>query len=204
MSTSVVAGRVLDALGDAYRRAAGPLLEPLVDGLTAQLVDVDERVEPTERGWARVFDLDTTTDPAWLGRAIGSKVPGDLTVEQARAFVRERAYWRRGTPGAIAAAVAALLVGQRRVDLIERDGSPWRLTIRVYAAEVPPGVTAAQLKAAASTQKPVGIVVTVDVVAGATFAHMAAEHGPTFADEAVDFPTFADATNHLPEEGTIP
>ncbi|XBB66874.1 hypothetical protein ABFU82_22620 [Nocardioides sp. WV_118_6] len=204
MTTSAVAERVLEALGDAYRRAAGPLLDPLVDGLTSQLVDVDERVEPTERGWARVFDLDTTTDPAWLGRAIGSKVPGDLTVEQARTFVRERAYWRRGTPTAIAAAVAVLLTGQKRVHLIERDGSPWRLTIRVYTAEVPPGVTAADLKAAASTQKPVGIVVSVDVVAGATFAHMTAEHGPTFADEAADFPTFADATNHLPEEGTIP
>ncbi|NGZ99387.1 hypothetical protein G5V59_00160 [Nocardioides sp. W3-2-3] len=85
-------------------------------------------------------------------------MPGGLTVEQARAFVRDRAYWRRGTPAAVRAAVAALLTGQKRVALVERDGGPWRLTIRVYAAEVPPGVTLDDLKAAAATQKPVGII----------------------------------------------
>jgi hypothetical protein len=201
--TSAVAARVLDALGDAFRKHAGPVLDPLVDALAAPIADTDDRLVDTERGWAAAFDLDQTPDPAWLGAAIGSPVPPGLTVEQARTYIRDRPYWRRGTPAAIKAAAASLLAGFTRVDLIERDGSPWRLTLRVYAPGVPAGVSEADIAAAVAPQKPVGIVLTVEIVGGASFAHMTAGHGPTFADYASAFPTFADARDHLPEEGTI-
>lgn len=201
--TTAAASRVLEALGDAFRRHAGPGLDPLVDGLAAPLDDTDSRVTPTARGWAQVFDLDTTPDPAWLGRAIGTKVPVGLPVEEARALVRGRAYWKRGTPAAIVAAVQQLLTGTKHVTLLERDGSPWRLTVRVYETEVPAGVTVEQIAAAAATQKPVGIVVTVEIATAATYAHFAAVHGPTYQDVADDFPTYIDAHWHVPEEGTI-
>lgn len=204
MSSPAAAARIVEALGDAFRAMAGPGLVPLVEGLAGPLAAVDDRVAVTDRGWASVFDLNATPDPAWLGSVIGSPVPAGMTTEQAREFVRTRAYWRRGTPAAIQAAVAVHLTGLRRVVLRERDGGPWQLTVQVYNAELAPGVTLAHLQAAVASQKPVGIIATVQLVAGASYGHMAAEHGPTYAVSTSEFPTHAAATNHLPEEGTTP
>lgn len=201
--TTAVAARVLEALGEAYRRQAGPVLEDLVDGIAAPINDADSRLTETDSGWAAAFDLNLTPDPAWTGRAIGSKVPGGLTVEQARTYIRERPYWRRGTPAAIRAAVGALLAGSKTVTLLERDGSPWRLRVRVYEPEVPAGVTLAQLHAAAVSQKPVGIVLTTEIAPTASYAHFAAEHGPSYDDAATEFPTYESARFHVPEEGTV-
>lgn len=202
--TTPVAQRVLDALGDAFRAQGGPVLEDLVDGLAAPLNDAASRLTVTGRGWPAAFDLDETPDPTWLGAIMGSRVPAGLTVDQAREYVRSRPYWRRGTPAAMTAAVATLLTGSQRVDLIERDGSPWRLTVRVYSGETPDGVTVDDIAAAAATQKPVGIVLTAEIVDTATLAHFAAEHGPTYSDVAADFPTYEEASYHTPEEGTTP
>lgn len=198
------AARVLEALGQTFRELAGPLLAPLVEGLAEPLEDTDTRFALTPRGWAQVYDLNTTPDPAWLGQAIGARIPAGLTVEQARSYISDRAYWRRGTPEAMRGALQPLLVGQRRVHFVERDGSPWALTVRVYEGEVAPGVTFDDLKAAAETQKPVGIVLTLDLAPSATYAHFADEHGPTYADVADDFPTYEAASSHVPEEGTTP
>lgn len=208
---TVVAARVLAALGSAFNERAGALLEHLVDGLTKPLADIDDMVQPTARGWARAVDLDETTIPAWYGNATGTRVPGGLTVEQQRDYVRDRASWRRGSPAAVKGAVAQLLdpTTSRRVDLRERDGSPWRLGLIVWAASRI-GVTDEQLLAAATSQKPVGIVLTdVEVLEGATWDHIVAEHG-TWEDVLADFTAWdaspdpnADTVRyHVPEEGT--
>lgn len=198
------AARVLQALGPALRGMAGPMLTPLVEAYADPLDDVDQRARITAGGWAAMFDVDATPDPAWIGAAIGSPVPPGSTVEQARAYVKDRPYWRRGTPAAITAAVADLLVGPKRVRLIERDGSPWRLTVLVFTSELAPGVTLDDLRAAVATQKPVGIIATVQLVGGPTIAHTKAEHGPTITAERVTFPRLGDVITHTPEEGTIP
>lgn len=202
--TTDVAARVLAALGEAFARRSGETLDQLVDGLAAPMDDADARLRTTDRGWAAAFDLDQTPDPAWLGRAIGSPVPQGLAPEDARDYVRGRAYWQRGTPASIRAAVGNLLTGDRHVTLIERDGSPWQLRVRVYEPEVPVGVTVEQIAAAAATQKPVGIVLEAEIRPTASFAHFADEHGPTFADAAATFATFSDTRFHIPEEGTTP
>lgn len=196
--------RVLDALGEAFQAAAGPALVPLVGALADPLDVTEARVRTTSGGWPAAFDLEQTPDPAWLGRIVGSPPPAGATVDQARAYIRDRPYWRRGSPAAMRAAVQPLLAPGGRVVLIERDGSPWRLTVRAFRPDVPAGVTAADLKRAAETQKPVGIVLDAEIVDGATYQHMATEHGPTYADTAAAFPSYATATNHLPENGTLP
>ena len=205
-----VPGRVLDALGPAFRDQAGPLLVPLVEALTSQLQVTDDMLAAAQSDpdtgaagtWSRVFDLDLTPFPRWLGIATGSPVPAGYTPVQAREFVRDRGPWRRGTPGAIRGAARAHLVGTRRVELVERDGSPWRLRVRVYASELAYPGAAAAVAGEVAAHKPVGIVLAVEIAAGATFAHMSAHHGPTFADYATGFSTFADATTHVPEENT--
>lgn len=193
------AQRVLDAAGPAFIDRAGPLVVPLVEGLTDEVAATDTLLSPTgAEGWAVAFDLDETPYPGWLGQSVGTRVLGGLTAAEAREFVRTRKAWRRGTPSAILAAVTATLVGSQRADLLERDSSPWHLTIQVYASEVPGGDIGPVLAAAAS-QKPVGIIMAVSMLTGATYAHMTAEHGPTYTDEQAVFPTYADARDHLPE-----
>lgn len=214
-TTSTVAARLVAALGDALARRGGTQLEDLVDGYAVPVAPLDDRLQPTDRGWPAAVDLDTTPDPAFIGAATGTRVPGGLTTEQQRDYVRDRASFRRGTPAAIKGAVRGVLTGAtKRVDIIERDGSPWRFSLRVWASELPgydpagpeTGQAAeAAVVAAAATQKPVGIVIDTDVEViehNATYAHLSAEHG-TYADLLAAFPTPALAAAHVPEEGTL-
>jgi hypothetical protein len=192
------AGRALAGMGEAFARRAGVLLDPLVRGLTSQAERVDELVvgNGSRDPWRDTFDLETTTIPAWLGQATGTPVPGGLTLEQQRAYVRERRAQKRGTPGAMRSAVRATLRGSQRVELSERDPDPDRVRVRVYSSEV---TDLAATTAAAFGQKPVGLLLAVDVLAGATVAHMRDFHGPTVADYAAAFATVGDARDHVPE-----
>lgn len=202
-TTSSVAARIVAALGDALARRGGPAFEDLVDGYAAPIAPLDDRLQPVPvRGWPAAFDLDTTPDPAFVGTATGTDVPGGLTLEQQREYVRDRASWRRGTPQAIKGAVAQLLTGTRRVDLFERDGSPWHLRVRTYSAESA-GVTETDIRAAAGTQKPVGITLDAEVALGATYDHHTAELASYDEFEAT-YSTYDEASIHVPEEGTAP
>lgn len=197
-----VAGRVLDGLGPTFSDRAGQLLPLVVHELTAPAVDADEALAPTDRGWAAIFDLDLTPQPAWLGAATGTTVPAYLTSEEQRTYLRDRPGWRRATPAALLAAIRSVYP-TGRVDVIERDGSPWRISVRVYEAEANPDQQRA-LAIALEEQRPVGIILTLVAAEGATVAHVAAEHGPTVADLATQFATVGDLTAHIPEGGTIP
>lgn len=195
---SALAQRVLDGLGPAVRAQAGQLLPALLEAILTPAQDVDGIVvDPTGRpGWSPLFDLDSTPQPAWLGQLVGVPVDLGVTPQEARSRIADRPAQRRGTPAALVAAVKAVLTGSRRVELLERDGGAYQLTVQVYEAETP-NVTA--VERAVATQKPVGIVATVQVLTGATYQHMTDVHGPSLADFAVDFPTYADARDHLPE-----
>lgn len=199
-----VAERVLDGLGPTFRRRAGAMLQPLVEGLTTVLERGAALVTPTDRGWAAMFDVDETPDPASLGRALGTHVPPGLTTEQQRDLLRSRAQWRRGTPRAVKGAVQTVLTGlTKRVDVLERSDGPYGFRIRVWASEAPEDL--ADVIAAAATQKPLGLHIDpeVEVVPyDATFAHLTEVHG-TFAQLAEAFPLLGDPTTHVPEEGTI-
>lgn len=200
--TEPASTRVIDALGEAFNERSGDLLEPLVESLTLPLADIDDLVQPTDRGWPAALDLEATPIPAWYGVATGTRVPGGLTLEEQRDYVRSRPRFRRGTPQAIKGAVALLLSGTRRVDLFERDGSPWHLRVRTYSAESV-GVTEAEILAAAGTQKPVGITLEAETAIGASYDHHTAEHA-TYEDFEAEYSTYDEASVHVPEEGTAP
>jgi hypothetical protein len=190
------ASRALEGMGAAFRRRAGSLLEPVITALSSG-VDAADKVTGTDATpFPNVFHLDRTAYPAWLGQATGTPVPGGLTLEAQRAYVRERPNARRGTPKAIREAVKATLRGSRRVELSERNPDPDRVRVRVYSSEV---VDLTVTTAAAMSQKPVGLLLAVDVLSGATYAHMTASHGPSYADFSARFPTYADARDHVPE-----
>ena len=195
--------RVLAAIGPALVDRAGPLLADLVTALTGPLAETDDLAQPTPGGWSNVYDLDKSAHPATLGSATGTTVPTGLSLAQQREWIRLRPTWRRGTPGAVRAAIRFLLTDFQRVDLLERAGSPWRFTVRVYAGQIQPGITEAKLRAYAATQKPVGLVMDLEIVPGASYGHMTVEHGATLADWAAQFPTYETARTHTPEEGSV-
>lgn len=192
------AARVLAGMGPGFRRRSGPLLEPTVDALASAAEPLDALVvgDGTRPPWTDAFDLERTAFPAWVGQASGTPVPGSLSLPAQRAYVRDRPAQRRGTVGALVATVQQTLRGSRRVVLVERDGGPYRLRVQVYASEV---TDVEQVRAAALTQKPVGLVLTVEVLSGASVAHMRDFHGPSVADYAARFATVGQARDHVPE-----
>lgn len=195
-----VAARVLDALGPALAAQAGELLPPLVEALTAELEPVDALVSdtPARPGWAGVLDLDTTTAPEWLGQLAGVEVPPGLDLEARRTYVRDTGGWRRGTPRSIrAAARATLRGGVGLVELVERDGSPYRFRVRVYAAQV---LDLDATRRAVEALKPAGLVATVESATGGSYAHLTERHPGTYADLSALFPTYADVATHVPSD----
>lgn len=188
------AERVLEATGPAFRDAAGGLLPALVEALTGELAATDQLLtapaDPSAdpSATAPLADLDASPFPHWLGQLVGLRVPARLSLDEARAYVTGRGVSRRGTPTALAAAAAGTLTGTRRVDLVERDGSPWRLLLITYAAETPdPAAT----YAAALTEKPVGLVLVHVAATGQVFGVTTAE-GATFGQHTATGRTFAD------------
>lgn len=193
--------RVLAGLGDTFRKRAGALLAPIVEGLVEPAVPIDDTLDPTDRGWARIFDATTTTQPATLGAATGTTIPSGLTLEQQRAYLLEQPGRRRGSVASIRAAAEAAAPG-RRVDLFEREGSPWHLEVRLTGGLADATVDA--VTDAVQRQKPTGITLDVTVVAGATVNHVKLHHGPTVAQLATQFATVGDLATHIPEGGTAP
>lgn len=203
---------VHDTAEDLYRQL-GPLtrddglhgwmLLRLVAAATGALDEVEQlaRDHPDGRpGWSTVVDVDLAppTWLPWLGQFVGVRLPGDVSSPTARRrAIRDQASARRGTPAALAAAITATLRGSQRLELIERDGGAYRLTVRIYESEV---VSLAAVEAAVASQKPAGIVAVIDVRPGATYRHMRDVHGPTYADFAHEFETYRDARDHVPEE----
>ncbi len=165
--------RVLDGLGPALRDAAGGLLPALVDALVADMAATDALLTVPDRALAAapLADLATSPHPHWLGQLAGLHVPAGLDLAAARAYVTGRGVSRRGTPVAIATAAAGRLTGTRRVELRERDGSPWRLTVITYAVETPdPGA----VRRAVLEEKPVGIVLAYQTRLGQSLGQLAA------------------------------
>lgn len=186
--------RVLDDLGPAFRDRAGNLLPDLVTALTGPLDDLDTLTRPPagNRPWATIFDLEHTPMPSWNAGVIGTAIPAGLDLEEQRAYVRDQAAWRRGRLDAIAAAVRTLLTGGQHVEINERyNGDDALLTIRVLAHETT--ATAEQIKAAATTQKSVGLVI-VDVIIDSVLTFEEFEGNFSTFDDAEDsYDTFGEA-----------
>lgn len=110
--------------------------------------------------------------------------------------------WRAGggrptTPTALIEAVRATLASSKRVQLVERDGGDHKaVRVQVYSSEV---IDLDATTQAAQEQVSDGLLLTVEVLIGATVQHMRDFHGPTVADYAARFATVRDARDHVPE-----
>jgi hypothetical protein len=111
--------------------------------------------------WERLFDADRA--PVWflpfVGQAVGVSVDTSRSPAEQRAQIKAEGGWHRGRPAALIAAVRATLTGTKRVRLIERVGTAWQTLVVTFPNETPSEAVTA---AAARSQKPGGIVMTVE------------------------------------------
>jgi hypothetical protein len=149
---------VLASLGEALLERAGPLLADVVAGLVGPLDDLADMV-------GTYADLDATQQPNLLGQLAATRAPGDLDPAAQAAWIRAHPRWLRGTPAQLILAVRDAIGADATVVLVERDESPWHFTVRVYEDELG-DITAVQVRDAALPQKPVGLIMHIDVVPG--------------------------------------
>lgn len=89
--------------------------------------------------WSALFDVDRCPAPflPWLAQLVGERVPVGEGETAARDRIRTPQGIVRGTLPGIVAAAQRTLSGAKTVLLIERDGSPYRLTVVTRKSETP-------------------------------------------------------------------
>ncbi|MCW3040937.1 MAG: LamG domain protein jellyroll fold domain protein [Solirubrobacterales bacterium] len=158
----------------AYQDATNDYAWAVLCAALATMFDPYEfvRDSPAGPGYSSLLDLDRAPAGAlgWLAMFAGVRTIPSLTDAQQRARIDATDGFQRGTPAAIIAAAQSHLTGTRRVSLFERDGGdPYALRVVTYAAETPsPAQTVADIVAA----KPVGLMLTVQVLVGWIISEM--------------------------------
>ena len=106
----------------------------------------------------------------WLGQAVGAKLPGDLTEEEKRTFIREVAGQQLGTVASMTTAARSTLSSpDATMWFRERDGGAYLLEVVAIAEETPdPAATLAALVAT----KPGGIKLVHNVLPGWDYQQM--------------------------------
>ncbi len=157
-----------EALGPWARADAGiHELLAVVDAIFGQLVEIDDLVRDSDThvGWGKLLDVDVAPEWAlpWLAQFVGVTPLFGLDDASQRLRIKGAAGFNRGSVSAIKAAAGQFLSGTRRVELYERDGSPWRFRIRTYASETP---NAQAVRDAVTALKPAGLVFIHEVQSG--------------------------------------
>jgi hypothetical protein len=146
--------------------------------------------------WGIALDGERAADSDldWLGQLAGVRLPGYLTPAARRTRVLETDGRRRGTVGAIVGAARQHLTGTRRVELRERDGSPYKLRVITFTAETP---DPAKVQAALLEQKPAGLVLTYEVRDGQSYGQ-AEDRNATYGAARLAYPTYGAARASIP------
>lgn len=152
-------------------------------------------------GWRRAYDPDRT--PAWmlpwLAKHVGLPEIGPLSDAQVRALVRDAPRMRRGSIGAFTRAPRIFLANPNtdRVEILERDGGAYRVTVATYTSQTP---DPAAVLAALLEQKPAGLVLTYVVSPGwiVGVLEAAADDYPNVGGLEAAFPTVTDLEDYIP------
>lgn len=181
--------RQAEEIGSATDR--WDLLE-LCESIMGRLQEVQDIVRDSDDGpgWSNVLDVDRAPSGwlAWLAQFDGTRLEAGLDDDSQRARIKSTDGFKRGTPGAIVGAAQQYLTGTKTVFLIERHGSPWRLTVATMAGETP---DPSAVERAVLAQKPVGIVLSVTIVAGGDFNTLRDTH-TDFNDVTATFVNMAE------------
>lgn len=167
MPEHILVQEVFDSLGPWARADESGELLAFVRALVAPLAFVDDVVRDTDDyvGWGTLMDVDVAPVWAlpWLAQFVGvSHIYGESEASQ-RIRIKEASGFHRGTPASIIGAARQYLTGTRRVELYERDGSPWVFRVRTYLSETP---DPAKVQAAVLALKPAGLVFNYELQEG--------------------------------------
>jgi len=196
-----------DTFADRLYLALAPLAREDVDNgwallilcnaLGAMFQEIEDLVRdtPDGPGWSALLDLDRCPDEAlpWLGQFAGVRVLSGSTPAQMRQRIASTDGFKRGTRAALIGAAQATLTGAKTVVFRERDHDPadtpnyaYYLTVTTYTAQTPnPAATLAALTA----QKPGGIVLTYQTLAGQDYQTLHTNHA-TYADVRSFYPSY--------------
>ncbi len=148
-------------------------------------------------GWAIIMDPDGAPPEVlpWLAQFVGVEVTDEMDEAAIRAAIKLPSGFARGTPAALVAAVKPSLTPPQTVLVDERyQDNAWRLRVRTLAVETPdPAAT----KAAAKSQKPIGIVLTYAAIVTWDWGDLQGEHA-TWGDVKAAHDTWLDARTQLP------
>jgi hypothetical protein len=176
-----------------------PLLK-ICDALCRAFVEqIWTYVSDTDAGVGWTVALDPARAPAealpWLGQFVGVEITPVMTEADTRAAIANPAGLRRGTPAAMAEAVMRTLTGSKTVSIDERvGGDAYQLAVTTLPAETPDATITAR---AILSQKPIGLVIDVDVLAGQTWADLVA--GSTdWSDVEATYPDWVDVISTPP------
>lgn len=118
-------------------------------------------------GWG--LALDAVNAPAyalpWLGQFGGVTVDTSQVVATQRDQILTHSGFRRGTLAAMIAAGQATMTGGKTLSVVERSGDAWTVAFTGTAAEIP---SVPLTLAAIKTQKPAGVIVTLNGAGGAS------------------------------------
>lgn len=112
----------------------GNMVQQLLS-LSADSYDLEGEVAP---GWSQVLDIERAPTVAlpWLAQFVGVRFPDSFRDDEMRYAIRSETGFSRGTPASILAAVNKHLLPTFEATLVERDTSPYHLSINVPAAGV--------------------------------------------------------------------
>lgn len=171
---------IIDRFGDPES-----YLTVFVNGLALMLKPIDDisRDGPNgEPGWSQIFDLERakTNWLPWMGQIVGYEVPtrpsgqslADYDAQQ-RERMFTRAAWRKGTNGLLHDVIAEQLNDPKRVIIQNRvGGNANQIKVWVYASDI--ATSAAEVEAAARSQKALGLIMEFAVLAGKTYESLRA------------------------------
>lgn len=152
----------------------------VVEALTAETDDVP--------AWGATFDPDLAPQSAlgYLGQFHGVSLSGLASETEQRNAVKDARGFSRGSVAAIKAAAAVHLTSTQRVDVFERVGDAWHITVATYVPQTPdPAVVEAAVRAA----KPAGLLLTYECREGQAYIQIVA---PRYASYTALAAAYAD------------
>lgn len=156
-------------------RGFGTMLQPIDD-----IVRDGDNGEP---GYSQALDLTRAKEEwlPWLGQFVGYRVTErrpeqdrDLWADIERGRVVTRSAHRRGTIARMVEEVQSYLNDPKTVFIQTRVGTPHRMTIFYYTAQIQSPATAATIAAVAQAQKAKGLILTVTPLSGGDWSTLIA------------------------------
>lgn len=118
---------ILEQMRDELAPIITPDLDTYLQAIAAMFAEIELYGLDTDDGdgWSILFDVDRCPAKAlpFLGQAIGVTVPVGMAEADARAVIRDRPQWRRGTPARMVEAAQATLTGTKSAQLLERSAA---------------------------------------------------------------------------------